>query len=334
MKSGLLTVAPAVISAVGAFLSLPSSSQWTEVNYDTSAPHLWDVMFTDDTTGYAAGVNFIMKTEDGGLTWRTINLPEVAEDERRSNIWFWPTGDGIMARNDLGIWASEDEGETWKSQNREIKGISRRLYKHKYLTQSELWESTNSGRSWYKITSLELPENRTTSRRSGEGIACCYNNSFRDFYWINDKFGIVVGGFSYDLKGSVLSSYAGLVYITYDRGQSWTQDLEGMLWNGPYTLLGIFGFQDFIWMLGLEENIWSGYPGAWKKEEPIWGFIPYSGLISGLLQTPLFYTSFRCATILSCVHPIVAWSTTQVMVLLSVSRDTARQASPMVVSTV
>ena len=56
---------------------------------------------------------------------------------------------------------------------------------------------------------------------------------------------------------------------------------------------------------------------------------------TGLLQTPLFYTSFRCVTILSCVHPtVMACSTAQVMVLLSVSRDTARQASPMVVSTV
>ena len=58
-------------------------------------------------------------------------------------------------------------------------------------------------------------------------------------------------------------------------------------------------------------------------------------VVTGLLQTPLFYTSFRCVTILSCVHPaVMACSTAQVMVLLSVSRDTARQASPMVVSTV
>ena len=56
--------------------------------------------------------------------------------------------------------------------------------------------------------------------------------------------------------------------------------------------------------------------------------------LTGLLQTPLFCTSFRCATILSCVHPtVVACSTAQEMVLLSVSPDTARQASPMVVST-
>ena len=57
--------------------------------------------------------------------------------------------------------------------------------------------------------------------------------------------------------------------------------------------------------------------------------------LTGLLQTPLFYTSFRCAKILSWVHPsVVACSTAQEMVLPSVSRDTARQASPMVVSTV
>ena len=62
--------------------------------------------------------------------------------------------------------------------------------------------------------------------------------------------------------------------------------------------------------------------------------IQYFYFYPGLLQTPLFYTSFRCVTILSCVHPtVMACSTAQVMVLLSVSRDTARQASPMVVST-
>lgn len=269
-----------IIAVAGASFVVPASSQWMEVNYDPSAPHLWDLVFVDDFTGYAAGANSIMKTQDGGLTWRTIDLPEVAEDERRANIYFYPSGKGLMARNDLGLWVSENEGETWEPLNREIKGISRRLTGGSYLTNNEFWKSTDGGLNWHQLP-LELPEDRTEPRKvgTGEAIACCFNNSFTDAYWITYKFGIVVGGFSWELKAHVERLYGALVYITYDGGWTWTQDiLEGGI-GGPSTFLGIFSSHNLLWMVGMNENVWSGNPGFWEARGKVPGFImDYNGV--------------------------------------------------------
>ena len=48
-------------------LSLPAwGQQWEEIS-SPSGLHLWDLVFVDNSVGYAAGSNHVMKTEDGGL---------------------------------------------------------------------------------------------------------------------------------------------------------------------------------------------------------------------------------------------------------------------------
>ena len=253
-------------------LSLPSwGQQWEEV-HPPSGEHLWDLVFVDEAVGYASGANHIMKTEDGGFTWNRISLPGTSE-EYGSSIAFMNPQEGIVARNDLGLWVTEDGGSTWEVLNDTITGVSRRLMLNQYeqgwyLTDKQLWRTKGRG-SWV-LNPLELPPDRKTGRGLGmeAGDACCYRNDFRDMHWFDHEHGrngIVAGGYQVDTGQADRHDY-GRIFVTFDGGESWVQ-------SEPYQprmtrIGGILAFQDLLWIVGSGEQLYIGYPGFWKEILP------------------------------------------------------------------
>ena len=238
----------------------------------SSGSHLWDLVFVDDSVGYAAGANDIMKTEDGGYTWDHITLPGMSEKKYGASISFMDSQEGVVARNDLGLWKTEDGGTTWEALTDTITGTSRRLLLNQfgmgwYLTDKQLWRATERGGERWRLIDLELPPDRR-DRPLGQGIRCCYSNDFRDMHWFDrehGQHGIVVGGFQVDVGASDKFDY-GRIFVTYDGGESWAR-------SEPYQprvtrIGGILAFQGLLWIVGSGEQLHIGYPGSWREIFP------------------------------------------------------------------
>ncbi|MFN2297993.1 MAG: WD40/YVTN/BNR-like repeat-containing protein [Anaerolineales bacterium] len=67
--------------------------------------------FVDDTTGWVAGVTKLSATDDGGLTWTGLALPEAMG--KIAAIGLLPGGRGYLVDSKGILYATADGGETW-----------------------------------------------------------------------------------------------------------------------------------------------------------------------------------------------------------------------------
>lgn len=94
-------------------------ANWTSV-FLNSAPILYDVVFVNDSIGYAVGTIYnsgwqgiVCKSEDGGLNWDVVQLPGATECYSVSytndnNVWVCGSGGGI--------YKTSDGGTNWRKQ--------------------------------------------------------------------------------------------------------------------------------------------------------------------------------------------------------------------------
>ncbi len=269
-------------------LSLPAwGQQWEEIS-SPSGLHLWDLVFVDNSVGYAAGPNHVIKTEDGGYTWDHIPLSGMAEEKYGASISFINHQEVVVGRNDLGLWKTEDGGTTWKVWNDTITGISRRLHLDSsgsgwYLVEKQLWRTTR-GEEWV-LNSLELPPDFAGGRQLGRDWECCFSNNFRDMYWFDRDYGIVVGGYGEDRKQADLYDM-GRMHTTYDGGKSWKE------WEITRVLAAVLGGiivgpnPEKIWIVGSGEQLYIGHAMSWNIMLPRGGpdyekFRPTSSMSGG-----------------------------------------------------
>ena len=184
----------------------------------------------------------------------------MAEEKYGASISFINHQEVVVARNDLGLWKTEDGGTTWKVQNDTITGISRRLHLDSsgsgwYLVEKQLWRTTR-GEEWV-LNSLELPPD-FKSRRLGQGSDCCYRNNFRDMHWFDRDHGIVVGGYGIDQRQSDIQDH-GRMHTTYDGGESWREWEIGTVLGG--VIVG--PNPEKIWVVGSGEQLLIGHHIWW-----------------------------------------------------------------------
>ncbi|MBZ0201113.1 MAG: protein kinase [Ignavibacteriaceae bacterium] len=150
-------------------------------------------------TGFSTGINgTILKTVDGGLSWRTISSPT---HELLYSVSFFDDQRGIIVGWNGTILKTENQGETWSK----LKSFSDKYIKDIAVIEKntavvccgggEIFRTENGGDDWDKIN---------TSTISG-----LYSVLF-----LNDKTGFAIGS-------------KGVVLISTDGGQSWNQTSSG-----------------------------------------------------------------------------------------------------------
>jgi photosystem II stability/assembly factor-like uncharacterized protein len=84
---------------------------------DCEANHLF---FTSQRVGYVAGMSggevgalFVLKTTDGGYTWSTSVVPNVAPYRSVESLFFLDDNTGFVRIDDGKLWATSDGGQHW-----------------------------------------------------------------------------------------------------------------------------------------------------------------------------------------------------------------------------
>jgi photosystem II stability/assembly factor-like uncharacterized protein len=129
MQSGMILT----LLSFSFFLHTPAclyaQSAWRTVQSGTTAD-LYVIQFMDALHGYAAGQNgAVIRTSDGGLSWRSVGIPTTFPVRALSFISFdhgWAvTGDVDHPDNSGGMWETTDGGESWT--NRQYNSTRARL---------------------------------------------------------------------------------------------------------------------------------------------------------------------------------------------------------------
>jgi hypothetical protein len=127
-----------------------------------------DVVFTDAKTGFICGRDgFIAKTEDGGLKWTEVDIPD--RDVDLNSLSFADSLNGITAGSDGFFCVTGNGGDTWE-RNR-IPGASDIIdvfYRDDLIwagggwySYCQLYRSTDRGETWENLSSNlpSLPDN-------------------------------------------------------------------------------------------------------------------------------------------------------------------------------
>lgn len=122
----------------------------------------WKIQFLSETVGFVSLENFddgaILKTRDGGRTWRRIMINDPQDNANLEGIGFvdenlgWVGGWGD--RNGVGGFTSEtrDGGRTWTDANH----IGNRINRFRFIREPEL-VGYASGRTVYKYSAVDAP---------------------------------------------------------------------------------------------------------------------------------------------------------------------------------
>lgn len=218
------------------FITRDAGRSWQETRiyrsgeFGSGRPEFLSIRFSDKKRGYVIGSvlrksggeevvvdSLLMRTEDGGETWRRIALPvktELYHLDFSGNSHGWIVGDeGIILH-------TEDEGMTWRKQNAGIKQplfhVDFRDDKEGYIVgkQGTILRTSDSGTTWEIVSTL-------------------FRDTLLRVDFADDKNGWVVG-------------YGGTVLRSQDKGRSWTRENIAT----KSRLYGLFMDKKFGWAVG------------------------------------------------------------------------------------
>jgi photosystem II stability/assembly factor-like uncharacterized protein len=218
------------------FITHDGGRSWQETRifrtgeFGQGTPEFLAIRFSDKKRGYVVGSvlrksgsedivvdSLLMRTEDGGETWRRIPLPtklELFHLDFSGNSHGWIVGDNGM------ILATTDEGRTWRIQP---SGVTRALFDVRFRNDKNgyavggggtILRTENGGNTWQKV---ETP----------------FTETFKRVDFSDDKTGWVVG-------------YSGRILHTTDRGKTWVRQESGT----TERLYGIFMDKKYGWAVG------------------------------------------------------------------------------------
>jgi photosystem II stability/assembly factor-like uncharacterized protein len=88
---------------------------WTAQAVPVATSQLNSIFFTDVSKGVAVGnYSTILKTTDGGITWRRIPFTSMYTNERFTSVFFVNSTTGYIVSNKGSILKSLDGGESWQ----------------------------------------------------------------------------------------------------------------------------------------------------------------------------------------------------------------------------
>ncbi len=216
------------------FITRDAGKSWQETRiyrsgeFGSGTPEFLSIRFSDKKHGYAIGSvyssrddividSLLMRTEDGGDTWKRISVPtktELFHLDFSGNSHGWIVGDGGV------ILATTDSGLTWA---RQISGTSLPLYNVDFRDDNDGYVVGKTG------TILRTSNGGTT----WEKVSTNFNETFMRVDFADDKNGWLVG-----YKGDILRSS--------DKGKTWIRQES----NTRAHLYGLFMDKKFGWAVG------------------------------------------------------------------------------------
>jgi len=161
--------------------------------------------------------SLVMRTEDGGDTWRRINVPpkvELYHLDFTDSSHAWIVGDKGV------ILASNDGGVTWRQQS---SGVARALFAVDFRDDNDgyavggggtILRTENGGATWEKVNAQ-------------------YTETLKRVDFADDKNGWIVG-------------YGGAILRSSDRGRSWIRQAN----SEKDRIYGLFTSKKYGWAVG------------------------------------------------------------------------------------
>lgn len=218
------------------FITRDAGKTWQETRiyrtgeFGSGTPEFLSIRFSDKKRGYAIGSllrqsggedivvdSLLMRTEDGGDTWKRIAVPtktELFHLDFSGNSHGWIVGDGGV------ILATTDSGTTWIKQT---SGTSLPLYNVDFRDDKDGYIVGKTG------TILRTSDGGST----WEKVETNFKETFMRVDFADDKNGWVVG-----YKGDILRSN--------DKGKTWVRQESGTRDH----LYGLFMDKKFGWAVG------------------------------------------------------------------------------------
>ena len=218
------------------FITRDAGKTWQDIRifhtgeFGASRPEFLSIRFSDKNRGYVIGSvlkksgddevvvdSLVMRTEDGGDTWRRITVPsktELFHIDFDGNKNGWIVGDGGL------ILSSDDQGNTWTKQE---SGTTLPLYNVDFRNSTEgyvvgkqgtILRTENGGASWTKVETN-------------------FKESLMRIDFADDKNGWAVG-------------YSGTILRSTDRGRTWVRQES----NTRERLYGLYMDKKYGWAVG------------------------------------------------------------------------------------
>ena len=218
------------------FITRDAGKTWQDIliyrngEFGAGRPEFLSIRFSDKKKGYVIGSvlrksageevvvdSLLMRTEDGGETWRRISIPtktELFHLDFNGNSHGWIVGDGGV------ILHTTDEGLTW---NKQSSGTATPLYNVDFRDDNEgyivgktgtILRTDNGGATW-------------------QPVATSSKDTFMRVDFADDKNGWVVG-------------YSGSILRSNDKGQTWTRQDS----DTRSRLYGLYMDKKFGWAVG------------------------------------------------------------------------------------
>lgn len=223
------------------FITRDAGRTWQDIRiyrtgeFGGGRPEFLSIRFSDKKRGYVVGSvlrksgddevvvdSLLMRTEDGGDTWRRIVVPtktELFHVDFNGNSNGWIVGDNGV------ILATTDSGSTWSKQT---SGTTMPLYNVDFRDDREgyvvgkggtILRTSNGGSTWEKVVT-----------------------SFRDTFmrvdFADDKNGWIVG-------------YGGSILRSTDKGRTWVRQES----SSRSHLYGLFMDKKFGWAVGAKGTV-------------------------------------------------------------------------------
>ncbi|MGQ0543656.1 MAG: WD40/YVTN/BNR-like repeat-containing protein [Blastocatellia bacterium] len=220
------------------FLTRDAGRTWQETrlfrpgDFLNGTPEFLSIRFADRRRGLVIGAminrknlvvdSLVMRTEDGGETWRRIIVPtksELLHLDYNGSSHAWIVGDEGV------ILASTDSGLSWRLQQ---SGTKLPLYNVDFRDDNEGYVVGKSG-------TILRTENGGTA---WEKVKTAFPETFMRVDFADDKNGWIVG-----YKGSILRSS--------DKGRTWIKQESGTSQN----LFGLFMAKKFGWAVGADGSL-------------------------------------------------------------------------------
>ncbi|MDB5102148.1 MAG: glycoside hydrolase, family [Cyanobacteria bacterium RYN_339] len=230
---------------------------WTKVDVGVAAD-LSAMQWQDASTGYIVGdQGTVLKTADGGGTWKASN-PAAMAGERLLSVSFVSPTLGFVASKGA-VYATQDGGATWTKKPAFPKAVGEEILRARFITagagyvagSKKAYQTLDGGETWTPLALINVRDFDATANlvyagggniyramvgTGWDGLlsadqACSECSSWINFITAADGWAVITG------RGTLTGSQAFAVLRTKDGGGSWTnlptQNHEGKP-LGPY----------------------------------------------------------------------------------------------------